>query len=121
MGVCLDCADARELADFYAQLLGWQITAGDGSSWLQLRDPSGGVGLNIQGEEWYEPPVWPERSGAQAKMMHFEILVDDVDAAVAHTIAAGARVAEPQPADRDPAKLRVLLDPAGHPFCLCDD
>ena len=31
------------------------------------RDPGGGVGLNIQGEEWYEPPVWPERSGAHGE------------------------------------------------------
>ena len=114
-------ADARELADFYERLLGWQITADDGDGWVQLRDPNGGVGLNIQAEDWYEPPVWPERSGAQTKMMHFEILADDVEAAVAHAVAAGARVAEPQPPDRDQSKLRVMLDPAGHPFCLCDD
>ncbi|RPI09600.1 MAG: hypothetical protein EHM63_04470 [Actinobacteria bacterium] len=70
-GVCLDCADARALADFYADLFGWDIAGGDGKSWIQLRDPGGGVGLNIQGEEWYEPPVWPEQRGALDKMMHF--------------------------------------------------
>ena len=117
-GVCLDCSNGRELADFYASLLGWQITAGDDDAWFQLADPDGGVGLNIQGEEWYEPPVWPERPGEQAKMLHFEIYVDDMDAAVAHAIASGAREAAPQPATRDPRTLRVMLDPAGHPFCL---
>ena len=30
-GVCLDCADAEELADFYGRLLGWEITARDTS------------------------------------------------------------------------------------------
>ena len=120
MGVCLDCKDARELADFYGALLGWEITAGDGESWINMRDPNGGVGLNFQGEEWYEPPVWPEERGAQTKMLHFEILVDDVEEAVAYARSLGAT--EPaQPADRDPAQLRVLLDPAGHPFCLCVD
>jgi hypothetical protein len=31
--------------------------------WAQLWDPAGGVHLNIQGEEWYVPPTWPERAG----------------------------------------------------------
>ena len=57
---------------------------------------------------------------AQTKMLHFEILVDDVDAAVAYAKSLGATEPE-QPADRDPAQLRVMLDPAGHPFCLCLD
>ena len=98
-GVCIDCRNGRELAEFYARLFGWEITAGDGE-WFQLGDPGGGMHLNIQGEEWYEPPVWPERPGDQGKMMHFEILVDDLDAAIADAVAAGARVAEHQPADR---------------------
>ena len=47
-------------------------------------------------------------------MLHFEIKVDDLDAAVAHAVELGARVAEHQPQPR----VRVMLDPAGHPFCL---
>ena len=116
-GVCIDCRNGQELAQFYAELFGWEITAGDGD-WFQLGDPAGGVHLNIQGEEWYEPPVWPERPGDQGKMMHFEILVDDLDAAIADAVEAGACVADHQPADRDPSLLRIMLDPAGHPFCL---
>ena len=121
MGVCLDCADARELADFYVRLLGWEIRGGDGAGWISIGDPAETVHLNFQAEEWYQPPVWPEREGAPHKMMHFEILVEDMVAAVAHAVAAGATVASPQPADRDPSQLRVMLDPAGHPFCLCTD
>jgi catechol 2,3-dioxygenase-like lactoylglutathione lyase family enzyme len=121
LGVCLDCADARELADFYAHLLGWPITASDDEGWYHLSDPAGSIGLNVQAEDWYEPPVWPEQPGAQHKMLHFEIQVEDMDAALAHAIASGARVAPHQPPDRDPSQLRVMLDPAGHPFCLCTD
>jgi hypothetical protein len=51
-------------------------------------------------------------------MIHFEIRVDDVGAAVARAIALGAREAPQQPADRNANTLRVMLDPAGHPFCL---
>jgi catechol 2,3-dioxygenase-like lactoylglutathione lyase family enzyme len=116
--VCIDCGDASALAEFYCRLLGWQVTARDGDGWVQARDPNGGIGLNFQSEQWYEPPTWPEQPGRQAKMLHFEILVDDVEAAVATAVAAGATVAPDQPADRDPSKLRVMLDPAGHPFCL---
>ena len=118
MGVCLDCADARELADFYLRLLGWEIRGGDGAGWISIADPTETVHLNFQAEEWYERPLWPERAGAPQEMMHFEILVEDMDDAAAHAVVAGATIASPQPGDRDPNELRVMLDPAGHPFCL---
>ena len=69
-------------------------------------------------DEEPEPPVWPEEPGALTKMMHFEINVEDMDAAVAYAVVVGARSAPHQPPDRDPDLLRVMLDPAGHPFCL---
>ena len=47
-------------------------------------------------------------------MMHLDIEVDDLAAAGAHAIAAGATLADFQPQDH----VRVYLDPAGHPFCL---
>ena len=115
--VCLDCADAEEMAAFYGRLLGWEVSAG-GGRWIAMEDPEGGVGLIFQARGWYRPPTWPERPYSQHKMMHFEIQVDDVEAAVADAVAAGARVADRQPENRDGDKLRVMLDPAGHPFCL---
>jgi catechol 2,3-dioxygenase-like lactoylglutathione lyase family enzyme len=117
-GVCLDCADAEEMAQFYGRLLGWEVGARDGAGWIAMRDPGGGTGLLFQAEDWYEPPTWPEEPGAQHKMLHLEIQVDDMEAAVAHVLAAGGREAPHQPADRAPDELRVMLDPAGHPFCL---
>ncbi len=123
--VSLDCRDADVLADFYSRLLGWDIAARDtaddragGTRWVLLANPEGGVGIACQGESWYEPPTWPEQPTRLTKMMHFEVAVDDVDAAVAHALAAGAQIAPHQPTDRDPAELRVMIDPAGHPFCL---
>ena len=46
--------------------------------------------------------------------MHLEVEVSDLAAAVEHAVELGATVAEHQPQD----DVRVLLDPAGHPFCL---
>ena len=118
-GICLDCRDAEELARFYSELLGWPEVYRDGPEWIALR--KGDFGMSFQAEKWYEPPVWPEKTSALTKMMHFEIATDDVPAAVARALELGAREAQPQPADRDPNQLRVMLDPAGHPFCLCND
>ncbi|MGB6455424.1 MAG: VOC family protein [Streptosporangiaceae bacterium] len=40
--------------------------------------------------------------------------VDDLASAVEWAIACGARIAEFQPQE----DVRVMFDPAGHPFCL---
>ena len=47
-----------------------------------------------------------------------EIQVEDLDAAVDQVVRSGGREAPHQPADRDRTRIRVMLDPAGHPFCL---
>jgi catechol 2,3-dioxygenase-like lactoylglutathione lyase family enzyme len=117
VSVTLDCAEVGPVAGFYEQLLGMERVADDGD-WAQLRDPRGGVTLNVQAEAGYEVPVWPEVAGEQAKMLHFEVLVDDLEAAVAVAVAAGGTEAPWQPPDRDQARIRIVLDPAGHPLCL---
>lgn len=117
--VCIDCAPGNyeSVVAFYRDMLGLQVADEEGG-WAKLRDPQGRMEINVQAEDWYIPPVWPESVPAQTKMMHFEVQVDEVDAAVARAIELGAREAPQQPADRDPSTLRVMLDPAGHPFCL---
>lgn len=117
--VCLDCRPEQlgAVVAFYADLLGLEVVETE-SRWAALRDPNGGVGINVQAEDWYVAPVWPEVADGQTKMMHFEIEVQDVPLAVARATALGATEADPQPHNRNPAELRVLLDPAGHPFCL---
>jgi hypothetical protein len=50
-------------------------------------------------------------------MMHFDFQVGDLDSAVAEAVALGASVVTHQPQDN----VRVLVDPAGHPFYLCRD
>jgi hypothetical protein len=118
VGVAIDCADAGPVARFYERLLGFVMGDFDPPQWAQLWDPAGGVHLNIQGETWYEPPTWPERAGEQAKMVHFEVEVEDLDAAVHTALEAGGTEATWQPPDRNPERIRIMLDPAGHPLCL---
>jgi len=116
------------MAEFYGRLIGWEVSARDasdtrrgGAGWIGMSDPAGGVGLSFQAEDWYEPPVWPEEPSAQAKMLHFEMQVDDLEAAIVHAVAAGGTIAPHQPEDRAQDRVRVMLDPAGHPFCLCQE
>jgi catechol 2,3-dioxygenase-like lactoylglutathione lyase family enzyme len=109
----LDSPDARELAGFYRRLLGWQ-TGDDEPGWVTLRAPGGGAGLSFQTEGAYVRPVWPAGPGDQQMMAHLDIEVDDLDAGVAHATAAGGVLADYQPQE----KVRVFLDPAGHPFDL---
>jgi len=112
-GTVLGAPDARELARFYERLLGWPVEQ-DEPGWVTLRAPGGGAGLSFQTEEQHVPPAWPAGRDEQQMQLHLDILVDDLDAAGAHALAAGATLAEHQPQD----DVRVYLDPAGHPFCL---
>ena len=116
-GITLDCVDADELAAFYVALLGWEIVDRDPRGWVQVAGDAD-VHINVQAEPRYVEPVWPDEPGEQQKMLHFELQVDDLPAAFERAIAAGGRLADHQPPDRDPDRIRVVLDPAGHPLCL---
>ncbi len=105
--------DPGALARFYQRLLGWNITYEE-PDWVMLRPPDGGTGLSFQTEIDHVPPVWPAGSGDQQMMMHLDIGVEDLDAGVTWAVEAGATLASHQPQD----DVRVMLDPAGHPFCL---
>lgn len=110
----LDSLDANELATFYQRLLGWTVRAQE-SDWVALAEPGGGAALSFQTEPLYQRPVWPASAADPQQMMsHLDIEVDDLANGVRHAVAVGAVVAEYQPQD----DVRVMLDPAGHPFCL---
>jgi hypothetical protein len=118
VGVAIDCLDAGPVARFYERLLRFEMREFDPPAGAQLCDPGGGVYISIHGETAFERPTWPERPGEQAKMLHFEVEVDDLQAAIAIALEAGGAEAPWQPPDRDHDRLRVMLDPAGHPLCL---
>lgn len=109
----LDSADPPSLARFYQRLLGWPIGSED-PTWVTLRPDGGGAGLSFQLEPDHVPPVWPATVDRPQMQVHLDIEVDDLEAAVAVAVDAGGRLADVQPQD----DVRVLIDPAGHPFCL---
>ncbi len=112
-GTVLEAPDAPALARFYSALLGWEIDKEDpGGAAIAPRD--GVAYLGFQTAPDYVRPVWPAAPGSQQMMMHLDFEVTDLEAAVEHAIELGAELAEFQPQQN----VRVLLDPAGHPFCL---
>jgi Glyoxalase-like domain len=68
-GVVLEAPDARALAWFYAELLGWRV-AKDEPSWVTVAPPSGVAYLEFQTSPQYIRPVWPAADGRQQMMMH---------------------------------------------------
>ena len=109
----LDAPDAVALANFYVSVLGWPIVKEE-DDWAAIAVPGTSSYLAFQSAEGYEAPVWPNAGGRQQMMMHIDVAVDDLPAAVDTAVGLGATVAEFQPQDDN----RVLFDPAGHPFCL---
>jgi catechol 2,3-dioxygenase-like lactoylglutathione lyase family enzyme len=125
-GPVLNASDVGVLARFYEQLLGWQLRdlvgprpgGPPGDGWAMLVSDDGTLKLEIQFDEHLVPPVWPGQAGTQNMQLHLDFRVEDVPTAVEWALSCGAKQAEPQPANRDPNRLRVMLDPSGHPLCL---
>ena len=113
-GTAIEAPDPAALAEFYSQLLEWPIVHQEPGTSV-MAAPRGSTFIVFQQAEGYAAPVWPPVDGQQRTMMHFDFQVGDLDSAAADAVALGARVAEDQPQQN----VRVLLDPAGHPFCLC--
>lgn len=108
--VSLDSSDPGGLATFYRQLLDAEVFF-ESADFVALK--GAGVLLTMQRVDGHRPPDWP--SGGVPQQLHLDLAVDDLDDAEAKALALGARKADAQPA---PDRWRVLLDPAGHPFCL---
>jgi Glyoxalase-like domain len=105
-GISLDCPDPAELISFYVDLLGGQ----------RLWDKPGSSGARIDGTVLiaqrvvpYVRPSWPGTS-----IVHLDLSAAELDEATARAKNLGAVEVQPQPDSR----WRVLLDPAGHPFCI---
>lgn len=113
-GTAVEAPDPSALASFYSQLLGWSV-AHEEPGTVVLSVPEGHIYVVFQEAPDYRPPVWPPNPSSQRSMMHFDFQVGDLDSAVTEAVALGATVSPQQLQEN----VRVLFDPAGHPFCLC--
>ena len=109
-GVVVDCPDPDALARFYEGVCD-MVRVQDGGDWVVIGDSPDRPGVAFARVPDYKPPTWPV--GERPQYRHFDVRVDDLDAAEQAAIALGAT--------RLPGQgltSRVFADPVGHPFCL---
>ncbi|MFJ2260886.1 VOC family protein [Streptomyces sp. NPDC087844] len=113
--VALDCPDPPALAQFYASVLGGEVSRYS-DDWYDLHAP-GGHRISFQRAPDHRPPDWPSADGG-SQQLHLDFDVPDMDEAEAQVLALGAT---PLDLDDEGGRrgFRVYADPAGHPFCLC--
>jgi catechol 2,3-dioxygenase-like lactoylglutathione lyase family enzyme len=108
--IALDAPDPARLARFYVDALDLEVIF-QNESFVALK--GAGVLLTVQQVADLPPVTWPE--GEVPKQMHLDLAVEDLDSSEKALLAVGATKAATQPA---PDRWRVLIDPAGHPFCI---
>ena len=97
-------------------MLGWEIYKNKPNEFVLAVPGVSEAYMSFQQQtsaEWVRP-VWPAQDGQQQMMLHLDVEVGELEAAVAHAVELGATVADHQQQEN----VRVLDDPAGHPFCL---
>ena len=107
--VTIDCADPKREAEFWAAVLGWEVTYSEGDYGM-ISDGSQRLGFG-RVEDW-KAPGWPNTAGT--KQFHLDLAVDDLESAEKQVLDLGAT----KPAEQPSTSWIVLQDPDGHPFCL---
>jgi catechol 2,3-dioxygenase-like lactoylglutathione lyase family enzyme len=106
----LECAEPSVLAEFYGQVLGWDVIHHH-DDYVEISD--GSARILFTRVDGYQGPGWP--TSAAPKRYHLCLRADDVALAVERCLELGARKPDFQPGGD---RWTVLTDPAGHPFCL---
>lgn len=114
----IDCKEPNDLAKFYANLMDWEIVYSD-DNWAVVGAPGTKQGqypgILFQKNLEYVKPVWPAKKDYQQQMAHLDFGVNDLDLSIKHALECGATIAR----DQFDSNQKVMLDPEGHPFCLC--
>ena len=108
--VAVDCPDPEQLGAFYKTVLDLELLFST-EDLVVLK--GAGVLLTFERVSDHQRPTWP--MGSVPKQLHLDLAVADLDTEESRILSLGATKAEIQP---NPDKWRVLIDPAGHPFCI---
>jgi hypothetical protein len=74
-----------------------------------------GAAMRLDFQRVTNPAAIPWPSADAPRRLHLDFVVDDLDVGEHHVLALGASRAGSQPGGD---RFRVMVDPAGHPFCL---
>ncbi|MEV4127191.1 VOC family protein [Nocardia sp. NPDC049707] len=109
--VTIDCPDPTRLARFYQEFLGGQLSSCSPDFVVLTSEHE--VRLDFQHVANHQPPPWPDPSAP--RRLHLDFCVEDLAQTEQHLLCLGATLAPHQPGGQ---RFRVLVDPAGHPFCI---
>jgi hypothetical protein len=104
--ICIDAADIRALADWWAEVLGWPSEPTDDGD-VVVRAPEGA------GPNWLFLAVPDEK--VVKNRLHVDLTPDDQRAEVDRLIALGARRVD---IGQGEESWVVLADPEGNEFCV---
>jgi len=109
--VTIECLDPDALAAFWCEVFDTKIDTREGSpvDHIDLLPAAGAPTIRLLRVD--EPKTAKDR-------MHIDVLVDDVERAVAQLEAAGATVVEGTDRNGHDRATQTMLDPEGNKFCL---
>lgn len=112
----LDCAEPRELAEFYAVLLNAEVHVGREPDIVEVVGQTG-VHLAIRRDHGYAPASWPRPDDSQQAHLRILVAREDIDEAEREAVGLGARPMDTKN-NGGLHDTRLYSDPAGHPFTL---
>ncbi len=117
--VNVDIDDLEAATRFYTAALALQVGRRFGDEGVELVGAEAPIYLLVRapGTPPFEGAAAPRHYGRHWTPVHLDFAVEDIEAAVARAVIAGAKVEEPI-GQHAYGKLAVLSDPFGHGFCF---
>jgi predicted enzyme related to lactoylglutathione lyase len=115
----VDVPDLDQAVSFYATAFGLVATRRLGAEVVEMSGWPAKVYLLQKAEGSIGAGGDRRRYGRHWTPVHFDVVVDDIEAALARAVAAGGKP-ETEIRVHDWGKLAILADPFGHGFCLVE-
>ena len=117
--VNIDVDDLEQAVSFYSAAFGLRPARRFGGAGVEMLGASAPIYLLLKAAGSSAAPATPQtRTYARHwTPVHLDFVVDDVDAAVARALAAGATADAPVRTDSW-GRLALMADPFGHGFCF---
>ena len=117
--VNIDVDDIGRAVAFYTAAFGLHTGRRFGPDAVEMLGASVPIYLLLKAAGSTASPATPQTRdyGRHWTPVHLDIVVEDVDAAVARAVTAGATLEKP-PRTASWGKLALMADPFGHGFCL---
>jgi predicted enzyme related to lactoylglutathione lyase len=119
--VCIDVDDLERGLAFYTRAFGLAPGRRAGSGWVELLGAAAPIDLLAKPARTPATPAAPavRDYGRHWTPVHLDVVVPELDAAVARAVAAGAVLERPVQ-EQAWGRMANLGDPFGHGFCLIE-